>query len=120
MAEPKRLKTVIFVTSACNAKCRTCFYWQELNHQGDLTWDELQNLSRTMPRFTDSGSQAGSPCCGINSRRSCTFYVNNDIRWVNLPTNGLLPERTAEWIERTRRESELRLDLNVLWTACTR
>ena len=116
LAEPKRLKTVIFfVTSACNAKCRTCFYWQELNHQGDLSWDELQNLSRTMPRFTDLWLSGGEPML----RNQLTeivhlFYVNNGIRWVNLPTNGLLPERTAEWIERILVENpELRLDLNV-------
>jgi Fe-coproporphyrin III synthase len=116
LAEPKRLKTVIFfVTSACNAKCRTCFYWQELNHQGDLTWDELQSLSRTMPRFTDLWLSGGEPML----RNQLTeivhlFCVNNGIRWVNLPTNGLLPERTAEWIERILVENpELRLDLNV-------
>ena len=53
-ARPRRLKLVIFfVTSACNAKCRTCFYWEELNQRGDLTWNEIESLSRTMPRFTD-------------------------------------------------------------------
>jgi MoaA/NifB/PqqE/SkfB family radical SAM enzyme len=42
------------------------------------------------------------------------FYVNNGIRWTNLPTNGLLPERTAEWVARICAENpELRLDLNV-------
>jgi len=42
------------------------------------------------------------------------FYVNNGIRWVNLPTNGLLPERTAEWAERIVAENpQLHLDLNV-------
>ena len=42
------------------------------------------------------------------------FSVNNGIRWVNLPTNGLLPERTAEWVGRICTENpELQLDLNV-------
>jgi len=28
---PKRLESVfLFVTSACNSLCRTCFYWDEL------------------------------------------------------------------------------------------
>lgn len=112
----KRLKLVIFfVTSVCNAKCRTCFYWEELNQRGDLTWDEIQKLSRTMPRFTDLWLSGGEPML----RKELTeilrlFYVNNGIRWVNLPTNGLLPERTAEWTERIVAENpELRLDLNV-------
>jgi len=30
LGRKKRLGTVIFfVTSICNAKCRTCFYWEE-------------------------------------------------------------------------------------------
>src|SRR6516164_11171245 len=102
LRRPRRLKTVIFfVTSVCNAKCRTCFYWEELNRRGDLTWDEIQKLSATMPRFTDVWLSGGEPML----RRELTqiihlFYANNGIRWVNLPTNGLLPGRTAASVER--------------------
>ncbi len=110
------LKLVIFfITSLCNAKCRTCFYWEELNQRGDLTWDEIQRLSRSMPRFTDLWLSGGEPLL----RRELPeilhlFHVNNDIRWTNLPTNGLLPERTAEWTARICAEnSGLQLDLNV-------
>jgi len=112
----KRLDLVIFfVTSVCNAKCRTCFYWEELNQRGDLTWDEIKRVSETMPQFRDLWLSGGEPML----RRELTdiihlFYANNGIRWMNLPTNGLLPERTAEWVERICREnSELHLDLNV-------
>ncbi len=116
LAAPKRLKTVIFfVTSACNARCRTCFYWQELNQRGDLTGDEIRKLARTMPAFTDLWLSGGEPLL----RKDLTdiihlFYETNGVRWVNLPTNGLLPERTAAWVERLLRENpELQLDLNV-------
>ena len=83
LAPPKRLKLVIFfVTSVCNAKCRTCFYWEELNQRGDLTWDEIQTLSRTMPRFTDLWLSGGEPML----RKELTdivhlFYVENGVRW---------------------------------------
>ena len=116
LTRPKRLKLVIFfVTSVCNAKCRTCFYWEELNRRGDLTWDEIQTLSRTMPRFTDLWLSGGEPML----RKELTdivhlFYLENGVRWVNLPTNGLLPARTGEWVERILVENPaLRLDLNV-------
>jgi Fe-coproporphyrin III synthase len=112
----KRLKLLIFfVTSVCNAKCRTCFYWQELNQRGDLTWDEIQKLSATLPTFTDLWLSGGEPML----RRELTgilhlFYVNNGIRWVNLPTNGLLPERTSDWVRKVCTDNpKLRLDLNV-------
>jgi len=116
LTQPRQLKTVIFfVTSVCNAKCRTCFYWEELNHRGDLTWEEIQKLSRTMPHFTDLWLSGGEPML----RRELAdilhlFYFNNGIRWVNLPTNGLMPERTADWVERILTENpELQLDLNI-------
>ncbi|HEV2501120.1 MAG TPA: radical SAM protein [Terriglobia bacterium] len=113
---PKKLKMVIFfVTSVCNAKCRTCFYWDELNRRGDLTWNEIQKLSATMPRFTDLWLSGGEPML----RRELTdivhlFYAQNGIRWMNLPTNGLLPERTAERVGRILTENPLlHLDLNI-------
>ncbi len=116
LSRRKRLGLVIFfVTSVCNAKCRTCFYWEELNQRGDLTWDEIKKLSETMPQFRDLWLSGGEPML----RRELTdiihlFYANNGIRWMNLPTNGLLPERTAEWTRRICRENpELHLDLNV-------
>jgi Fe-coproporphyrin III synthase len=116
LAHSKRLGTVIFfVTSRCNAKCRTCFYWQELNQRGDLTWDEIEELSRSMPQFTDLWLSGGEPML----RKELTeiirlFRVNNGIRWVNLPTNGLLPERTADWVARICSENpDLNLDVNV-------
>ncbi len=116
LVRPKRLKLVIFfVTSLCNGKCRTCFYWEELNQRGDLTWGEIKKLSATMPHSTDLWLSGGEPML----RKELTdilhlFYVNNSIRWTNLPTNGLLPERTAEWVARICTENpELHLDLNV-------
>jgi Fe-coproporphyrin III synthase len=115
-ARPRRLKLVIFfVTSVCNAKCRTCFYWEELNRRGDLTWDEIEKLSRTMPRFTDLWLSGGEPMLRKELAEILhLFYTNNRIRWTNLPTNGLLPERTAEQVGRICTENpDLQLDLNV-------
>jgi MoaA/NifB/PqqE/SkfB family radical SAM enzyme len=106
---------ILFVTSVCNAKCRTCFYWEELNQRGDLTWDEIKKLSLTMPQFTDLWLSGGEPMLRKELPEILhLFYVNNGIRWTNLPTNGLLPERTAEWVARICTDNpELHLDLNV-------
>ncbi len=112
----KSLKLVIFfVTSKCNARCRTCFYWEELNQRGDLTWNEIQQLSSTMPRFTDLWLSGGEPMLRPELAEILhLFYRQNGVRWVNFPTNGLLPERTAEGVSRICRENpDLQLDLNV-------
>jgi len=106
---------ILFVTSICNAKCRTCFYWQELNRPGDLTWDELRKISATMPPITDLWLSGGEPFLRKELVEIVTLFCrSNGVRWVNLPTNGLLPQRVADWTARILRENpELRLDLNV-------
>jgi hypothetical protein len=41
----RRLGTLIFfITSRCNAKCETCFYHEELNRPGDLTFEQIESL----------------------------------------------------------------------------
>ena len=68
-----------------------------------------------MPHFSDLWLSGGEPML----RPELTdivhlFHTQNGVRWVNLPTNGLLPERTAEWVDRVSRENpDLRLDVNV-------
>src|SRR5579863_3349720 len=98
LGRKKRLGTLIFfVTSVCNARCRTCFYWQELNQRGDLTWAEIEMLSRSMPPFTDLWLSGGEPMLRRDLTRIIRLFCEtNGVRWINLPTNGLLPERTAD------------------------
>ena len=58
----KRLGTVIlFVTSRCNAYCQTCFYHAELNHPGDMTFAQIEKVSRTMPPISDLWLSGGEP-----------------------------------------------------------
>jgi MoaA/NifB/PqqE/SkfB family radical SAM enzyme len=116
LVRPRRLKTVIFfVTSACNARCRTCFYWQELNRPGDLTWTEIETLARSMPPFTDLWLSGGEPMLRRELAKIIhLFCEKNGVRWLNLPTNGLLPERTAEWVSRILDQNpDLEVDVNV-------
>src|SRR5438445_748693 len=58
----KRLGTMIlFVTSRCNAFCQTCFYHEELNQPGDMTFAQIEKVSRTMPPITDLWLSGGEP-----------------------------------------------------------
>lgn len=94
----KRLGTVIlFVTSRCNAFCKTCFYHAELNQPGDLTFEQLEKISNTMPRITDLWLSGGEPML----RRDLTgvidtFVLNNGVSRIIIPTNGLVKARTSE------------------------
>jgi len=114
----KKLDLVIlFVTSICNARCRTCFYWLELNRKGDLSYDELSRLSSTMPHFEDLWLSGGEPFL----RKELTdiialFYNNNHIRGVRIPTNGLPTEQTLKSVKSIIElcpELQLEIDISV-------
>jgi MoaA/NifB/PqqE/SkfB family radical SAM enzyme len=97
----KRLGTVIlFVTSRCNAFCQTCFYHAELNQPGDMTFAQIEKVSRTMPPITDLWLSGGEPTL----RRDVvdiidTFVKNNGVDRVIIPTNGLVKSRVYEIVD---------------------
>ena len=97
----KRLGTVIlFVTSRCNAFCKTCFYHQELNQPGDLTFEQIEKISRTMPQITDLWLSGGEPTLRRDvSQVIETFARNNAINRLIIPTNGLIKSRVYEIVD---------------------
>jgi Fe-coproporphyrin III synthase len=94
----RKLNTIIFfVTSHCNATCETCFYWDELNQKGDLSWEEIVKLSENTPPFTDLWFSGGEPTLRRELAEIIDLFVrNNGVRYINLPTNGLKPYRIFE------------------------
>ncbi len=112
----RKLNTIIFfVTSRCNATCETCFYWEELNRPGDLSWDEIVKLSQTTPPFTDLWFSGGEPTLRKELPEIIDLFVrNNGVRYVNLPTNGLKPNRIYEIAEQVlSRNPDLELHINI-------
>src|SRR4030095_13606900 len=108
----KRLGTVIlFVTSRCNAFCQTCFYHEELNQPGDLTFAQIEKISQTMPPITDLWLSGGEPTL----RRDVpdvidTFVTGNNVKRVIIPTNALIKSRVYEIVDRAL-SSHPKLDL---------
>jgi len=98
----KRLGTIIlFVTSRCNSFCRTCFYHEELNHPGDMTFAQIEEVSRTMPPITDLWLSGGEPTLRHDVSQIVDMFVrNNGVRRLILPTNGLVKSRVCEIVGR--------------------
>jgi MoaA/NifB/PqqE/SkfB family radical SAM enzyme len=112
---PLQLESLfLFVTSTCNSLCRTCFYWEELNQGRDLSFEQLEKISRTAPPFAKLWISGGEPFLRKELAETIElFYRNNGIRNLNLPTNGLLPKKLETVIDYLlERCPELTIDLN--------
>ena len=111
----KELESVfLFVTSSCNSLCRTCFYWDELNQGRDLTFEQIERLSHTSPSFHKLWISGGEPFLRKELAEIIElFYRNNGMRHLNLPTNGLLPQKVDSVVSALlQRCPELAIDLN--------
>jgi MoaA/NifB/PqqE/SkfB family radical SAM enzyme len=98
----KRLGTVIlFVTSRCNAFCRTCFYHEELNQPGDMTFAQIETVSRSMPGITDLWLSGGEPTLRRDVPEIIDMFVrNNGVQRIIIPTNALIKTRVYEVVDR--------------------
>jgi MoaA/NifB/PqqE/SkfB family radical SAM enzyme len=84
-----------FVTSKCNARCRTCFYWQELNKDVEsmLSLAEIERISASMPAFPHLLVSGGEPLLRSDLEQVLDVFVrHNRLVSIDIPTNGLLAE----------------------------
>jgi MoaA/NifB/PqqE/SkfB family radical SAM enzyme len=114
----KKLDLVIlFVTSICNARCRTCFYWLELNRKGEMSLDELSKLSSTMPEFHDLWISGGEPFLRKDLAKVIRLFCeSNHVRGVRIPTNGLPTAQTLATVREileTCPELQLEVDISI-------
>jgi len=97
-----------FVTSNCNAKCGHCFYWKEISEtdvQNELSIEEIKKISKNMHNFPMLLISGGEPFLKKDLAEICkTFYDNNKVQNINIPTNGILTKdiiRTTKQILKT-------------------
>lgn len=113
----KKLGTVIFfVTSRCNAACKTCFYHEELNQKGDLTFYQIKKVSETMPKITDLWLSGGEPTLRKDINEIIDLFAqNNGITRLIIPTNALIRDRVYKTVEHAlgNHESISELYLNI-------
>jgi Fe-coproporphyrin III synthase len=91
----------LFVTSRCNSLCRTCFYFDKLNSKDDLTREQIARIAETAPPFRKLWLSGGEPFLRDELADIVAGFVrHNGVRNVNLPTNGLLPDRIFPAMDR--------------------
>lgn len=111
----KKLEGVfLFVTSKCNSRCRQCFYHESLNDGKDMTFEQIQKISKSAPKFRKLWLSGGEPTLRDDLPEIVKmFYDNNGIKVINFPTNGLLSSRVDYMTGRMLKECpELEIHLN--------
>jgi MoaA/NifB/PqqE/SkfB family radical SAM enzyme len=111
-------QVIYHVTRKCNARCLSCFSWRRTEaDEPELTLDELGRITSSMPKFPWLMLSGGEPFLRTDLPAIIsTFYENNDVRHVTLPTNALMPERITEMTEEIcslAKEATLNLVLSI-------
>jgi MoaA/NifB/PqqE/SkfB family radical SAM enzyme len=101
LRKPQFNSLFLFVTSRCNSLCRTCFYFDKLNSKDDLTVEQIDRISETAPPFRKLWISGGEPFLRAELAEIVAGFVQrNGVGNVNLPTNGMLPEKIFPIMDR--------------------
>lgn len=86
---------IFFITSKCNSRCKTCFYWKSLNKKYDgLSLEEIDKISKSFKQLLQLSLTGGEPFLRDDLVEICKiFSKNNDPFLITIPTNGLMPKK---------------------------
>ena len=99
----KDLFQVIYhVTYRCNSRCKHCFNWKNLTdlNKQELTLDEITKISKNLPTFPWFLISGGEPFLREDMPQIIKiFYDNNNLKYVTLPTNGILSTKIRDQVK---------------------
>jgi MoaA/NifB/PqqE/SkfB family radical SAM enzyme len=89
---------ILLITAKCNSNCQFCFFKERLNkNYKELTLDEIENLSRSLKKLSRLIISGGEPFVRTDLVKICkTFFKNNEVDELAIPTNGLLPAQITK------------------------
>ena len=98
----------LFITTACNMRCRHCFMIDELNRKTDLlTLDEVRRMSRHIPFMQRVHISGGEP---FTRKDLADVLIAISNGWnagvVCVPNNGWYTDNVVRTIERFGREGK--------------
>lgn len=107
---------VLFVTARCNARCKHCFYWQEIRdakQSDELTLEEIRKISEKAGLVKFLSITGGEPALRDDVPEIIAAFCKNNLTdHVTLHTNGYYSEKIREIAIRVAGENP-RVELNV-------
>jgi len=115
--QQKPVHLILFITDHCNAKCGTCFYWQNLNQGESLKPDHIQKISEAMGELVWLDISGGEPFLRKDIDQIChRFLDHNQARFINIPTNAIqtsVIERSVNGILENKNPFRLNIAISI-------
>ena len=95
-------QVTLLLTSRCSLRCKMCFYWEQVdaNDSDELSLDEIEQMSLSMPRFFWLLLGGGEPFVRKDLPAIVKmFYLNNHISHVSIPTNSINTQQIISQVE---------------------
>jgi MoaA/NifB/PqqE/SkfB family radical SAM enzyme len=91
-------------------RCGHCFYWQKLNHEDDLTMEQLIALSDDLGRIENLYLSGGEPFMREGIAEICSHFIRkNRVEQIYTPTNAYFTKKMVEAIRDILQEESLKL-----------
>ncbi len=99
------LHLILEVTSACNARCVTCFNWQKTDYAKEqrLSLAQLDRISSGLGPLLWFSLTGGEPFLREDLDRVVEIFERNKPEYLTIPTNALLPDRIHDLTQRMLR-----------------
>ncbi|MFH1895428.1 MAG: radical SAM protein [archaeon] len=98
---------LIYIISAkCNAKCKFCFYWQNIdnfqkNSHLELKLDEIEKFAKSLEKLQYVTLGGGEPFLREDLPEICKlFHDYNDVQQITIPTNGMFTDRIISYVKK--------------------
>jgi len=89
---------VLYVTARCNARCKMCYYWDEIvawKSRPQLTLDEIEKITLNINSLQQLTISGGEPFLREELAEICTLFSRNcDVQFITIPTNLVLTGKT--------------------------
>ncbi len=92
------LNLIFFITSKCNARCRHCFFWREINKsEVRLTLPEIEKIAKSVPSLLALSLTGGEPFLRADLAEIASIFSRfTSIANLQIPTNGFLTEQIVK------------------------
>lgn len=97
---------IFLITAQCNAKCKFCFYWENIegfaqNKDKELSLAEIQAITKHLGKVQHLTLGGGEPFLRKDITDICrAFHDNANVQSITIPTNAFLTPRIVSEVQR--------------------